>query len=170
MLLQLRWITQETNLHINLLVPKALRNACFNFLPLIMDKSIRVMTDNMFCTFYINKQGGTSPWSSVHWSCEAVELVHSSSDTMPPPRHSEHCNQCHQQTLLTGLWMGAKLSSVLQCIPKMGSAGGGSLHHLQEQEVFSFLLKMGSGMQLFGGQKNDLLYAFPPTPLTQDLS
>lgn len=73
-----------------------------------------------------------------------MELVHFSSDPYfvgLPPRHSEHQSWCSQQTLLTGQWMGAGLSSPPQHRPKMGSAGGESLCYLEEQIVHAFLLK-----------------------------
>lgn len=53
--------------------------------------------------------------------------------------------------------MGARLSSSPQFIPKMGSSRGGSLHHLQQQEVPSFLLKRGSGPPLLGGCLSSVL-------------
>lgn len=52
-----RWSLTEFTLHINLLELQEVCNACLYFLPLITHCTIRVMTDNSACMFYINRQG-----------------------------------------------------------------------------------------------------------------
>lgn len=82
-----------------------------------------------------------------------MELVHCSSDPNLSGlslRYSEHHNQCPHQTPLAGLQMGARHPSSPQHIPKMRTSRGGSLHHLQEQAVYCFLLKRGSGPPVLG--------------------
>ncbi|KAM7166314.1 uncharacterized protein RBU57_007209 [Macrochelys suwanniensis] len=66
-----KWSPTETRLHINLLELRAVHNACRHFLPLIRGTSISVLTDNMACMFYINRQGG----ARSHLLCvEAMNL------------------------------------------------------------------------------------------------
>lgn len=54
--------TQETTLHINLLVLRVDRNACLHCLPFLRHRSVWVMTDNVACMFHISWQRGV--WSS----------------------------------------------------------------------------------------------------------
>lgn len=51
-----RWSISESTLHINILELRAVRNACAHFLPLIENKTIQIMTDNVASLFHINKE------------------------------------------------------------------------------------------------------------------
>lgn len=65
------WSTTETSLHINVLELQAIRTACRHFLPLIKNQHVRIMTDNIACMFYVNRQGG----ARSHSLCsEAMKL------------------------------------------------------------------------------------------------
>lgn len=66
------WSPTEALLHINLLELQAVHNVCTQFLPMIKQKTIQILTDNVACMFYMNRQG---PRGRSHSLCvEAMRL------------------------------------------------------------------------------------------------
>lgn len=73
----------KSTLHINLLELQAVSNACQHFLPLIRHFTIRLMTDNITCMPYINRQGR----ASSHSLCSLVYPTQHQYISHIPPGH-----------------------------------------------------------------------------------
>lgn len=55
--IQVKRSAQECRLDVVLLELRAVRNTCIHLLPLFKSKSVKVMTNNLACIFYISSQG-----------------------------------------------------------------------------------------------------------------
>ena len=69
-----RWDSQQQTNHINILEMLAVVNALHHFLPLAMNRAVRIQCDNTTVVAYINRQGGTASarlcaitWRLLHW-------------------------------------------------------------------------------------------------------
>lgn len=111
--IQGKWSTQETQLLLKLLELRAVRNASIHFLPLIRNRAIKIMTDNVASMFYINWQV-VCVWGEIPFFLfqrnKAMELMRSQ---LHPnlgsllPGYTKHYGWWPQQAVLPELQMGA---------------------------------------------------------------
>lgn len=156
--------------HINVLKLHAVRNACHHFLPIIKNKMIKIMMDNIMCMFYINRQGE----AKSHSLCtEAMKLwnwciKHNINILNRMPKHN---GGCPQQAIWTKSRVGVEQYGSGKHFLTMGSTCNRPLHENKKskQKMSPVLLESGNRKGLSGrciiNWSKHLLYAFPPIPL-----
>nr|XP_032646422.1 uncharacterized protein LOC116830873 [Chelonoidis abingdonii] len=168
------WSHSETSLHINVLEFRAIRNACRCFLPLIKNPHVHIMTDNIACMFYVNRQAGARSHSLLKGH-ETLELVPCEPrldiSCLHPRRDEHHCRRA-KQTFPFGARMGDRQENHSQHISHSGSRNRRSLRNREKHEMPQFLLQGGTGETLPRGRIHDLMapalrLCFSPNTITQ---